>query len=568
MWVEYIRSLYPKANIRFDEKIKCPCVDMDSKTIKIPMGFPEGVMTRAVVKHELGHLLFTEKAYDDVVKEEHIEKNDASFLLSNSIEDIRSEKRFGTDYIGVKQDFEEMSKEVFSKIEHIPYSLTGLAFLTSYYLNFGALPDTEIDNKLLDFFDKEKNEIYTKFLGLKDVNGSVRLAEYILDKWEKEFGKQPERSQYSQEKSQGKGEGKGEGKEGESKKGEGESGSKAKAEGGKGEVKEGEGKATGEKAKVWGDDKLEQGTSSIHELVKDFIKANIKGHSFSADYQKYSNCGENFIYEKEQLARQFSSCGQMEVSGIDGQVLKIRQTLLGWLVDEARNRTLRLTKSGKLSSRDLFRVKTEKEPKVFKKRIFGKSNSVDLEILIDHSGSMKNYGIPLALKMGYIFNKALKSIKQVNYEITGFTTKGFHTRGIHGLDNVYFVYKRFGEKSNALTEKLLLTDLEDSYNLLCHNNDYDAICYGEKQLAKQSNNRKIMFVISDGRPEVNFVSSSVLNTMTRDKIKDLRKKGYEVYGFGICVNLKDLYEKNFVAVENISELAKIVSTKLLSVIQK
>lgn len=558
MWVEYLRSLFPKANIEFSETEKVPCVDMATKTIKIPRGFPEGQLTRAVVKHELAHLLFTEKSYDTVAKEEKLTINDADFDISNAIEDIRVEKRFGSDYIGVKQDFEELSKTIFSKITKLPLTLSGLGMITSFYLNFGTLPEhIEVDEKLLGFFNREKNDLYTKFLGLKDVNDSVLLAEEYLDKYEKEFGKLPERSQITSGKSKG---GTGEQEQGET--GEGSE---------SGDSKKGEGDSEGgeEKEQVWGDDRIEKGTASIHELIKEYIKGKVSRHEFSSDCNHYSNCGNNIVLEKGKLEEKFVNLRSRDIQGCEGQVLKTRQVLLSWLTDEARNRTIRQMKSGKLSSRDLFKVKTQKEPKVFKKKIFGKSNTVDLEILIDHSGSMRGNTINTALDMGYVFNQALKSIKQVNYEITGFTTDGYYPTARFTLDNVYYVYKSFGSKANALTQKLLSKELgSGGRRQLCHNNDFEALNYAEKRLAKQGNDRKILFVISDGRPEVGYISSRTMNTITRDKIKELRKRSYEVYGFGIGVNLSDLYEQNFVKIDRVSELSSIVSSKLLKVMRK
>jgi cobalamin biosynthesis protein CobT len=567
MWTEYVRSLYPKATIQFNDRELSACVNMDTEVITIPTRLAENVITRAVVKHELGHLLFTKKAYDVVAKEENVKVSKADFDMTNAIEDIRIEKRFGADYIGMKRDFEEMSEHIFSKIENIPLSLNGLGMLTSYYLNFGKYPSAKVDDRLMSFFEKVKSDLYTKFLGLTDVNGSLRLAKELLDKFEKEFGELPQRQEMKE--GEGKeGEGK-EGKEGEGKEGEGKEGEGK--EGDSKEGKEGEGKEGGVKKVIaWGDDKIQKGISSVHDLIKEFVKDEINSHGFSGGYSQYVNCGETQIYDSNKLQRKFESLSARKDTAISGQILKIRQVLLGWLVDEARNRTMRLVKKGKLSSRDLFRVKTEKEPKVFKKKIMGESNTVDLEILIDHSGSMRGSTISIALDTALVFNEALKGIKQVNYEITGFTTDGFYTKSENTLDNVYYVYKEFGKKANALTTELLKKDMGSGFGktYLFHNNDFEALNYAEKRLKVQNNNRKILFVVSDGRPEIGYVSSGTMNTLTRDKIRDLRKKGYEVYGFGIEVNLKDLYEDNFVAINDVKQLANIVSTKLLKVIQK
>ena len=575
MWVEYLKSLVPEAKLVYSEQAKCPSANVESQTIVMPVGLPENIITIASIKHELAHLLFTEKTFDKGLTDNKLKDRNGLMDIANAIEDIRVEQKLGSQYVGINENFNELSQMVFDKMPSVDQSIRGFSMLTNCYLKSGELPkNADIDEDLKRFFDKNKMDIMEKYSTAKSVDDVMKMSDELCDKYEAEFGKIP--PQPRGECSWGEsGEGSGKGEKGES------GGKEGGGEGVKGEEK---GEAKGEeKGKTEGEEKGEATTSkgsstkegrggeekrpgSMQEAIRDLVRKRDKEKCYSTEY---GNDGTDIVYEQDKLTKKFEHFSKQDMRGTDKAVLKLRQLLMNWFVSEERNRDLRLIQRGRISSRDLFRVMTEKKPRVFKKRILGKTNKVDLEILLDHSGSMNGYKIDKALELGYILNEALKNVKEVNYELIGFTTDGFDSykyKG-HGLDNVYYVYKAFGQKTDKKVSDLLKTSLDNGRRVLCHNNDYEALRYAHRRIATQPNTRKIIFVVSDGYPEVGFVSSKLLADKTKEEIRSLRKKGIEVYGFGINTDLSKIYDKGFIEI-GCEDLHKVISGELIKLIKQ
>lgn len=249
---------------------------------------------------------------------------------------------------------------------------------------------------------------------------------------------------------------------------------------------------------------------------------------------------------------------------------KVKRILMDYLINEERNRTLFNFKKGKLSTRHLFRVSTDKiNPRVFKKKFMGKENNVDLMILLDYSDSM-NCGNKIINATNFTFNlnRALKDIKEVNYNITAYTTSqnmGYDQQTQTVLtDNHHFIFKDFGERFDEEGAKYVL---DTNNNALT--NDYEALKWATREIKKQKNKRKIIFVVCDGCPQVNNVSSTLMEKLTKEQVEYCRKVGIEVYAFGINAwGIEAIYGKgNYIHVDS-KTIAQTIGTELLKLLTK
>jgi cobalamin biosynthesis protein CobT len=176
---------------------------------------------------------------------------------------------------------------------------------------------------------------------------------------------------------------------------------------------------------------------------------------------------------------------------------------------------------------------------VFKKEVAGEKIDTAVEFLVDMSGSMgpgenpvccAYYARHMALALAETFDAL-----QIPFELIGFDTESCHRSVSKPSDYYtrnapmrYFGFKLFDQPYRSVKNSLMsITGHED-------NDDGEAVLFVAKRLSTRTESRKLLFVLSDGRPSTigGRGESGTLGDHLRDAIKKATSQGIEVFGIG------------------------------------
>jgi cobalamin biosynthesis protein CobT len=216
---------------------------------------------------------------------------------------------------------------------------------------------------------------------------------------------------------------------------------------------------------------------------------------------------------------------------------------------------------GQIDPSALYSAKTGNK-RVFSQVKPGQKLDVAVSILVDQSGSMggRENRIGHAKVSMVAIAEALNSLG-INFEVCGHHTKrfgvGLSERQIQGqmkyynrfVGVVHYVHKGFGEKLNA-TAKTRIAAMETAG---C-NVDSEAIMHTAKRLAAQPQQRKVLIVLSDGKPNVSIGDNHKQCQATKDVVKQVSDAGIEVYGLGIQTDHVRNFYPDWDVVNNVDEM--------------
>ncbi len=121
-------------------------------------------------------------------------------------------------------------------------------------------------------------------------------------------------------------------------------------------------------------------------------------------------------------------------------------------------------------------------------------------------------------------------------------------------------FKRFGESFRNTSDRfehmraLYLTPLGES------------ILFAARELVARREERKVLFVLTDGRPEVGLHDDAATFQHAKDSIKRVERAGIDVALVGILANcVADLHHRS-VVVNSLPELPKTVMRQLQSLL--
>ena len=203
-------------------------------------------------------------------------------------------------------------------------------------------------------------------------------------------------------------------------------------------------------------------------------------------------------------------------------------------------------------------------------------------LLIDNSGSMRGRPISIASICAEIIASTLERC-QVKCEILGFTTrawKGGKSREdwlskdrpnnpgrLNDLRHVIYKQADVPLRRSKLNLGLMMKE-----GLLKENIDGEALEWANKRLAKRSESRKILMVISDGAPvddsTLSVNPSNYLENHLKNVITMIEKRGLiEVIAIGIGHDVTRYYE-NAITITDIEQLAGAMTEQLASLFDK
>jgi cobalamin biosynthesis protein CobT len=208
----------------------------------------------------------------------------------------------------------------------------------------------------------------------------------------------------------------------------------------------------------------------------------------------------------------------------------------------------------------------------FREHVKNETNNVAVMIVVDGSGSM-NPKLPVTKQALIALSEALNEL-QISFEVVGFTSipdtqmdavsrsagrEVLQTYNRYRERLEHRIYKRF--ESNDLTgiEKL------DAGGNNC---DPESVRWAANRLSQAKQKRKILIVMSDGRPATGDSDMRLLRGALKETTEKIAASGMEVVGLGIMSDAVREFYKDHVVIHNISELPTVAMAKLSKLLTK
>lgn len=296
----------------------------------------------------------------------------------------------------------------------------------------------------------------------------------------------------------------------------------------------------------------------INESMKDIAERSLK----DCDYLAYTDKDVISTVDKTDEAEYRKSYMK-----INAKVRRLQQVLEQSLLSRKNVRKASNLERGKFDVRKCHKLIKSMSKNVFYKKYEGENLNTAVSLLIDESGSMGSSGKDdMARALAIALGETLDKIK-IPFEILGFTTARWEgpyiapfTRTIPlQLD----IFKNFSDKYQMIKTRLGMIQGR------LHNIDGESVKFAGARLQARKELRKVLFVLSDGRPE-GQLGSGTLNQNLKEELARLRKDGVEVYSFGIkSMEPVGLYGSKFsVYVPSAEDLGEDFFKKLTEVLEK
>jgi hypothetical protein len=227
-------------------------------------------------------------------------------------------------------------------------------------------------------------------------------------------------------------------------------------------------------------------------------------------------------------------------------------------------------RSGRLHSAGLHRLMAN-DDRVFRRRHEARSKDTVVGLLIDNSGSMSHSNkISVAMSCGYALSQTLDRVG-IKHEVLGFTTSRSYGlpsqvvqaeekkigRRFSRFEALYMpIFKDFNER---VTPEIKRRFAGAAYNHdgMANNLDGESVEIAVMRLARRSEKRKILMVLSDGQPHAagNIMEQ---NTKLRSVIKEAPMFGIDLIGIGIMDASVRAYYPRHVVLPALADLPKTV----------
>lgn len=257
----------------------------------------------------------------------------------------------------------------------------------------------------------------------------------------------------------------------------------------------------------------------------------------------------------------------------------------------ARNRSMFVPgfKSGRLHASNLYKLKTG-DTRVFRRKEEIRTKNTAVLLLIDCSGSMTYRDrIVIASEAAYALVSSLDRIN-VATQVVGFTTANdysLHNEATLQLEELAEEdddFKGGFDRTEPLLmpifktfEERMTPDVETSIASiplmdLRSNADSESVEIAANMLAKRTEERKVLIVLSDGRPSCASVHTSYGAGERRQEmhlkkvIEDTERRGIETLGIGIETDAVTEYYPKSIVLDDVAELPAKVMTEMTRIL--
>jgi cobalamin biosynthesis protein CobT len=243
-----------------------------------------------------------------------------------------------------------------------------------------------------------------------------------------------------------------------------------------------------------------------------------------------------------------------QIKGMKGKLTKL-------LMSRAVNSVVYGKCEGEIDDDELWSVETGND-RIYCQEVDGESIDTAISLLVDMSGSMgggRDSGAWYAMCALIGLGETLSQLR-IPFEIIGFHShqyppqiENYDAKNIRCVECEYVVFKSFKEKFRQTRANL---GAVHGYGL---NIDHEAVISAAKRLAQRPERRKIMFVLSDGKPNCLEISRNVLGNLLRKTVRQVTQTGIEIIGVGMKCEVGEFYNKatgsSSVRVDNMDKFA-------------
>ena len=243
--------------------------------------------------------------------------------------------------------------------------------------------------------------------------------------------------------------------------------------------------------------------------------------------------GKENEYKIKELERSFSEIS----SGVDVETRKLKARILPLLLAEKRSSFRFEQEEGVIDDAQLYKL-LKGNGKIYKQRVPGKKVNTAVSILNDVSGSMSGSPIDMLRPTLLVIADTLFSLK-IPFEILTFTT--VRGRSVHITTEDRDIYNRFEPLRHTIVKDfnqnhLLARKLIPLIQASCNNIDNESVVWAARRLAERNEQRKILFVLSDGQPAGHCTHYRLLGKDLKEQVKKIEKSGIEVVGIGLLTS--------------------------------
>jgi len=221
-----------------------------------------------------------------------------------------------------------------------------------------------------------------------------------------------------------------------------------------------------------------------------------------------------------------------------------------YLVSMSQVRSQVGLKSGSLCDSQIYRMYSEVEPRMFKrKQASTLKKDIAIAIMVDMSGSMEGSKYRTACSCAIATQEVLCAIGVPN-ELSGFTTykEDYPT---------CMLYKKYSERSVARDIMIQRVQRGDIFH---YNADGESILFVAQRLAKRPERQKVLIVLSDGSPAFGGATRyGQGDTYLKDVLNLIESsRGIDVLGVGIQDTSVKSYYKRCSVVNNLTDLEGVL----------
>ena len=324
---------------------------------------------------------------------------------------------------------------------------------------------------------------------------------------------------------------------------------------------------------------LEPTTDDVFSAIDDEIKSKVE--HLEATARKYYVSPIVKQLDVWKIPEKNEELFRLAKDDVSSQLRSLKSHFLRLIKAKELSSTIFDCDDGELDSDALATVPCGNK-RIYYQNILGESLNTAVSILIDQSGSMGNSShigsrSYFAQRMAIGLAETLFAIN-VPFEVIGFTNDfgcpghdygfpGRTKRSVPGEERRndsarsqpfwYDIFKAFDENYKVVRYRF------GSINGEAENCDGEALLDVAKRLAVRPEERKILFVLSDGIPSGGEVDTSILCNHLKHTIKQVTQTGIEVMGIGAgSKHVKDYYNEYTgalnIVVDDLKDLAVVV----------
>jgi len=263
------------------------------------------------------------------------------------------------------------------------------------------------------------------------------------------------------------------------------------------------------------------------------------------------------------------------VAKIDKEVERLKTKILPLLISEKRSSYLFEQSEGIIDDAYIYKLLLG-NGKIYKRKIPGRKVNTAVTILNDVSGSMGGRKIDMLRPTLLSISDALFALK-IPFEILTFTTAELEAESSKEVFKLQSEYERMCahyryNRVEPVEHIIVKAFNENYYNVRKlipliqarrNNFDNEAIVWAAKRLAERREERKILFVLSDGMPSAAYTDDNLLEKDLKEQIRKIERSGIEVIGIGLIDNSVRKFYPTFEIISETSHISAKVYKALL-----